>query len=170
MLPGPTLIQMRAPLISRPMIGRSGATSSKTPRSAQVHLNRASAVRSRGTTMVAANAPAAMIDQESCWKRRSDASRWTRTSPIAVSPAAIGKSSWSPRNRMLTRKTWRATIRTRKTRGTTTAAGLNDEVSVASTATKPVSASAATHASSESSVNRPRPSRTVASARITVRA
>ena len=144
--------------------------SRRTPRSAQVHLNRASAVRSRGTTIVAANAPAAMIDHESCCSSRSDASRWTKMSPIAVSPAAIGMSTWSPRNRMLTRNTCRASISARKTTGTTTAVGLNDDVSVASTATKPVIANVATHTRSESSVKRARPSGAVASARITARA
>src|SRR3989442_1133550 len=58
--PGPTLIQIRAPLISRPMTGKSGATRSKTPRNAHVHLNRASAVRSRGMRIVAAKAPPAV--------------------------------------------------------------------------------------------------------------
>ena len=58
----------------------------------------------------------------------------------------------------------------RKTAGTTTAVGLNDEVSVASTATKPVIASVATQMRSESSVKRPRPSGTAACACITARA
>ena len=96
MLPGPTLIQIRAPLISRPINGRSGAMRSRRPRSAQVHLKRESAVRSRGMRIVAAKAPAEMIDQESCCRSKSEASRCTSTRPIAVSPAATGMRTWSP--------------------------------------------------------------------------
>jgi hypothetical protein len=42
----------------------------RTPSSAHVHLNRDSAVRSRGMRIVAANAPAAMSVHESCWTSR----------------------------------------------------------------------------------------------------